>query len=124
MGLTRQAIRKRDSVDFEDHVWQMVRREFPEKLGWQMFQERRISEGSRADYALYRVKYGKRERAVVEAKNVIMLKPNHVEQLDRYAREYHASYRQIVIPAGTEIDDRARDMLEDLDIKLRWARAW
>jgi len=64
--------------------------------------------GTRPDYVLYRVKYGKRERVVAEAKDVRVLNINHINQLDYYARRYHASYRLIYIPSKTYVKSAVR----------------
>lgn len=101
--------RKRESVKFEDYVYSNLRRKFPASLGWNIEQERSLKDESRADYCLWRVKYGKRERAVAEVKNVKNLTINHINRLDHYARKYHASYRLIYIPSKTHVDNSVRE---------------
>jgi len=110
--------RKKRSVEFEDYIWPSVRRRFPEKKGWNIEQERALKDGSKADYCLSRVKYGKKERTVAEAKNVSELTKAHIDQLDHYARQYYASYRLVYIPSKTYVDKSVRDHAQDLDIDI------
>jgi len=110
--------RKKESVDFEDYIYADLRRKFPLYLGWNFEQERTLMDGSRADYCLYRVKYGKKERAVAEAKNVVELTTSHLEQLDHYSRRYHASYRLMYIPSKTSVDSSVRDYADNLSIQI------
>ena len=110
--------RKRKSVNFEDYIYPNLRRKFPARLGWNIQQERTLKEGSRADYCLWRVKYGKKERAVAEAKNVSVLTRAHIDQLDHYARKYHASYRYIYIPSKTYVDKSVREYAKALGILI------
>lgn len=110
--------RKRESVEFEDYIYSHLRKEFKPSLGWNIEQERTMKDGSRADYCLWRVKYGKRERAVAEAKNVTELTKAHINQLDHYARKYRASYRYIYIPSKTYVDDSVREYADELDIVI------
>lgn len=119
-GELSRAIRKmkRESIEFEDYIYPNLRRKFPEHLGWNIDQERTLKDGSRADYCLWRVKYGKRERAVAEAKNVFVLTKAHIDQVDHYARKYHASYRLVYIPSKTNVDKTVREYANDLDIDI------
>lgn len=110
--------RKRKSVEFEDYIRPNLRRKFPAYLGWNIEQERTLKDASRADYCLWRVKYGKRQRAVAEAKNVSVLTRAHIDQLDHYARKYHASYRYVYIPSKTYVDKSIREHADDLDIVI------
>ena len=110
--------RKRKSVEFEDYIYTNLRKKFPAYLGWNIEQERTLKDKSRADYCLWRVKYGKRERAVAEAKNVSELTKTHIDQLDHYARKYHASYRYIYIPSKTYVDKSVREYTNALDIVI------
>jgi len=110
--------RKRESVKFEDYVYSNLRRKFPASLGWNIEQERSLKDESRADYCLWRVKYGKKERAVAEVKNVTNLTINHTNQLDHYARKYHASYRLIHIPSKTHVDNSVREYADELGIEI------
>lgn len=110
--------RKNESVEFEDYIWTALRRRFPAKLGWEREQERPLRTGGRADYTLHRQKYGKNERAVVEAKNVKELTISHVDQVDQYARTYHATHRIIAVPKGTKVSEEAKNYLDDLKIDL------
>jgi hypothetical protein len=117
-----QQKRKRASVRFENHIFPCIRRRFPAGLGWIIEQERTVKDGTRADYVLYRVKYGKKERVVAEAKNVSSLTRNHIDQLDHYARQYHASYRLICIPSKTDVDISVKEYADSLDIEI--VRTW
>ncbi len=110
--------RKRESVKFEDYAYSFIRRNFPASLGWVIDQERTLKDGSRVDYCLYRLKYGKNERAVVEIKNVRNLTIYHINQLDHYARTYHASYRIVCIPSKTYVDDSVKEHADSLDIEI------
>lgn len=110
--------RKRESVEFEDHIYPNLRKKFPAHLGWNIEQERILKDGSRADYCLWRVKFGKRQRTVAEAKNVSVLTKTHIDQLDHYARKYHASYRYVYIPSKTYVDKSVRKHADDLDIVI------
>jgi len=110
--------RKRAAVKLEDYAYSCVRRRFPAYLGWSMEQERTLKDNSRADYCLWRVKYGKKERAVVEVKNVKYLTKGHIDQLDHYARKYHASQRLICIPSKTWVDSLVREYADDLAIEI------
>jgi hypothetical protein len=110
--------RKKESVDFEDYIYADLRRKFPAYLGWGFEQERTLIDGSRADYCLWRVKYGKKERAVAEAKNVVELTAAHLDQLDHYSRRYHASYRLLYIPSKTFVDGFVRDYADELSIQI------
>jgi len=110
--------RKRKSVEFEDYIYANLRKKFPAYLGWNIEQERTLKDKSRADYCLWRVKYGKRERAVAEAKNVSELTKTHIDQLDHYARKYYASYRYIYIPSKTYVDKSVREYTNALDIVI------
>lgn len=109
---------KRKSVEFEDYIYPNLRRKFPAHLGWNIEQERTLKDASRADYCLWRVKYGKRQRTVAEAKNVSVLTKAHINQLDHYARKYHASYRFVYIPSKTHVDKSVREHADDLDIVI------
>jgi hypothetical protein len=119
---SEQRRRKRASVRFEDYIHNHLRRRFPDRLGWNIEQERTLLNGTRPDYVLYRVKYGKRERVVAEAKNVRVLTINHINQLDHYARRYHASYRLIYIPSKTFVDSSVRQHANALEIEI--VRMW
>jgi len=110
--------RKLKSVKFEDYIRPDVRRKFPLYLGWNIDQERAVRDGTRPDYVLYRVKYGKKERAVIEAKDVAVLTKAHVEQLDHYCRIYHATYRLLYIPQRTFVDSVVREYAYDLGIQI------
>lgn len=110
--------RKKKSVEFEDYIRPNLRRKFPAYLGWNIEQERTLKDASRADYCLWRVKYGKRQRVVAEAKNVSVLTKAHIDQLDRYARKYHASFRYVYIPSKTHVDKSVREHADDLDIVI------
>jgi negative regulator of genetic competence, sporulation and motility len=115
---SEQRKRKRASVRFEDYIYGNLRGRFPARLGWVIEQERTLLNRKRPDYVLYRVKYGKRERVVAEAKNVKVLTINHINQLDQYARRYHASYRLIYIPSKTYVDSSVRQHANALDIEI------
>jgi len=117
-----QKRRKRASVRFEDYIYGNLRGSFPARLGWNIEQERMLRNGKRPDYVLYRVKFGKRQRVVAEAKNVKVLTLNHINQLDQYARRYHASYRLIYIPSKTYVDNSVRQHANSLDIEI--VRLW
>jgi hypothetical protein len=119
---SEQRRRKRASVRFEDYIYGNLRRKFPARLGWTIEQERPLRNGTRPDYILYRVKYGKKERVVAEAKNVEILTINHINQLDHYARRYHASYRLIYIPSKTYVDRSVRQHANELAIEI--VRVW
>jgi len=119
---SEQQKRKRASVRFEDYIYDDLRRKFPAKKGWNIEQERALPDGTRPDYVLYRVKYGKRERVVAEAKNVSELTLNHINQLDHYARRYHASYRLIYISSKTYVDSSVREYAYSLGIEI--VRSW
>jgi len=110
--------RKRRSIKFEDYIYDDIRRKFPLHLGWNIDQERSVRDGTRPDYVLYRVKYGKRERAVVEAKDVAVLTKAHIDQLDHYCRIYHASYRLLYIPQRTFVDSAVREYAYSLDVQI------
>lgn len=110
--------RKNESVKFEDYIWDSIRRRFPAKLGWEEYQERTLKTGRRVDYTLHRQKYGRRQRAVIEAKNVKELTLAHVEQLDDHARTYHATHRVIAVPKRTKVSDEVKDVLHYLGIDL------
>lgn len=110
--------RKKDAVKCEDYVYSYVRRQFPASLGWNIEQERTLKDGTRVDYSLSRVKYGKKERAVIEVKNVGSLTKYHIDQLDHYARRYHATYRLVCIPSKTVVDYTVRQYARDLLIEI------
>jgi hypothetical protein len=116
--------RKREAIRFEDHIYPTIRRRFPAHLGWNIEQERTLKDGSRTDYSANRVKYGKKERAVIEAKNVRELAKAHVDQLDHYAWRYHATDRLVVIPAKTKVPREVREYANDLAIDIVRARGF
>jgi hypothetical protein len=110
--------RKREAVDFEDYAYAYIRRRFPARLGWKIEQERTLKDSTRVDYCLWRTKFGKKERAVVEIKNVDTLTCANIDQIDHYARQYHASYRLICVPLKTLIDDSVGEYANDLVIEI------
>jgi hypothetical protein len=110
--------RKKDSMDFEDYAYSYISRNFPAYLGWNIDQERILKDGTRVDYCLSRVKYGKNQRAVVEVKNVNSLTKNHIDQLDHYSRKYHATYRLLLIPSKTNVDEAVKEYADDLAIEI------
>jgi len=46
----------------------------------------------------------------------------HVDQLDDYARTYHATHRMIAVPSGTFVSDDVNDHMDDLEIDLMRTR--
>jgi len=110
--------RKKDAVKFEDYAYSYVRRNFQLSLGWNIEQERTLKDGTRVDYSLSRVKYGKKERAVVEVKNVNSLTRYHIDQLDHYSRKYHATYRLVLVPSKTNVEESVKEYADDLSIEI------
>ena len=114
----RLSERKTESVEFEDYIWPTIRRRFPQRLGWEIEQEKTLSNGSRVDYALWRYNRGKKQKAVIEAMNVKELLRRDVDHLDEYARTYYATHRLIAVPMGTIVSDMVRDYMDELEIEL------
>lgn len=110
--------RIKKAIQFEGYIRNLLRRRFPAHLGWQIEKQRDLDIDGRADYVLYRVKYGKRERAVAEAKNVKELKLSHIDQIDRYARRYHASYRLLIIARKTVVPPELRHQSRRIGIDI------
>lgn len=101
-------------TEFEDYVYDIISKNFPAREGWGIEPQKELRVGMRVDYVVFRGS----ERAVIEAKDVQVLAPDHIDQVLDYRSEYKAQLAIIYIATDTEVSESVREYADLQDVRI------
>jgi len=106
--------------EFEDYIYQNIRRRFPADEGWTIETQKWIKTPRtvfgfrKADYVAYRGN----ERAVIDAKDKTTLSYADVEQILDYGAAYKATYLAIYTANDTVISEGVKDFANENEVRI------